>query len=144
MLVNLVLTVCIHVALYWVLSTGIGGWHGIGVNGMPISDAIFYFANSIALILLLRRRIGGFDVRGISSMFLRMVLATCVGSAAAWGVSLAVSASVHGLAGAIAAVVSGLIVGGGIILVLGKALRVDELSVATKALARAIGRRGAR
>jgi putative peptidoglycan lipid II flippase len=144
MLVNLVLTVFIHIALYWVLSTGIGGWHGIGVNGMPISDGIFYFADSSILLLLLRRRIGGFDIRGISSMFARMLLASCVGGVAAWGLSIAVAATVKGLPGAILAVVAGLVVGGGIILVLGKALRVDELSVATSALARVIGRGRAR
>lgn len=144
MVANLVLTVLVHVSLYWVLSTGIGGWHGMGVNGMPISDAIFYFANSIALLFLLRRRIGGFDMRGIASMFARMVIASAAGGGIAWGIATALTSAVHGLPGAILAVFAGGIAGGGVILGVGRVLGVTEVADATAMLTRRLRRKGSR
>lgn len=142
MLVNLVLTILVHIALYWVLSTGIGPWRGIGINGMPISDAIFYFLVSASLIWLLRRRIGGFDMRGIASMFARMTLASAVGAAVAWGAAQAIGSTLGGLPGAITQVVVGAALGIGVVLGLGKALGVAEVSLATGMLRRVLGRKG--
>jgi putative peptidoglycan lipid II flippase len=144
MLVNLVLTALIHISLYWVLSTGIGSWRGIGVNAMPIADAIFYACVSSALLFLLRRRIGGFDMRGIASMFARMVVAACVGGAAAWGVSTVVTSAIHGVGGSIVAVLAGGLVGGGVILGAGRVLGVTEVAEATAMLTSRLRRKGSR
>ena len=62
--VNVALTV-VQVGLYVVLSTGIGAWPGLGINGMPIADVVFFTLSSVTLALLLRRRIGGYDLRGV-------------------------------------------------------------------------------
>ena len=42
MWVNLALTGGVQIALYWLLSTGVGSWPGIGINGIPIADVVFY------------------------------------------------------------------------------------------------------
>ena len=46
MLVNIALTV-VQIGLYVVLSTGIGAWPGLGINGMPIADVVFFTLSSI-------------------------------------------------------------------------------------------------
>lgn len=141
MLVNLVLTILIHIALYWVLSTGIGPWQGIGINGIPISDGVFYFSLSVAFGLLLRRRIGGFDIRGIASMFARMTLASVVGAAFAWGISYALTPVVPGLAGAVLQVTLGGVIGLAVAMGAGHLLGVTEVSVATAAISRVLTRK---
>jgi putative peptidoglycan lipid II flippase len=87
MLVNLVLTPVIQIGLYIVLTTGVGAWHGIGLLGIPLADAAFYAAISLVLALLLRRRIGGYDMRAMASSFARVTVAAAVGGAVAWGLS---------------------------------------------------------
>jgi putative peptidoglycan lipid II flippase len=141
MLVNLALTVFVHIALYWVLSTGIGPWPGLGVNGIPISDGVFYFSLSVALGLFLRHRIGGFDARGIASMFARMTLASVVGAACAWGISYALAPLVPGLSGAILQVTLGGVVGLAIAMGAGHLLGVTEVSLATATISRTFTRR---
>jgi putative peptidoglycan lipid II flippase len=66
MLTNLGLTV-VQVTLYATLTTGIAEWAGLGLRGIPIADGIFYFLSLRALALILRKRIGGYDIRGIAS-----------------------------------------------------------------------------
>ena len=45
MLVNIALTV-VQIGLYVVLSTGVGAWPGIGINGIPIADVVFFTLSS--------------------------------------------------------------------------------------------------
>ncbi len=140
MIVNLALTAFVQIALYMVLSTGIGSWPGIGINGIPIADSIFYFCVSVVLAVLLRRRIGGFDARGVASAFARMALASILGTACAWGIAYALSPMVPGLLGAVVQVVAGGVVGLAVAFALGRLFGVAEVSLATSALARAIAR----
>ncbi|MBE0475995.1 MAG: murein biosynthesis integral membrane protein MurJ [Coriobacteriia bacterium] len=68
-----------HIGMYAVLTSGAAGWPGLGLVGIPISDAVFYGAHVVVLALILRRRIGGFDTRGIASSVARMLLASLAG-----------------------------------------------------------------
>lgn len=84
MLTNIGATV-LQVALYAVLTTGFGGWRGLGLAGIPIADGVFFAVHLTVLLLILRSRIGGFDVRGIASGVGRVLLASIPGGLAAVG-----------------------------------------------------------
>ncbi len=146
MWVNLVLTFGVQIALYWVLSTGVGAWHGIGINGIPIADAIFYLCVSATLAVLMRRRIGSYDVRGVASTFARMAVASVIGAAIAWGVAQLLVQVEDGVPRALLQVVAAGSVGLIVAFALGWLFGVGEISEATviarRALARFSGRKG--
>jgi len=139
MLVNVALTV-VQVALYVVLSTGALGWAGIGINGLPIADVVFFALSAATLALLLRRRIGGYDLRGVASTFARMVVASLVAAGVAWVVSRALAGLVGGVAGSVVQVAAGGVVGLGVAAGLGVLLGVDELASALSTVRRAVTR----
>jgi putative peptidoglycan lipid II flippase len=143
MAVNLVLTLGVQIALYLVLSTGFGSWGGIGVNGIPIADSVFYFCISMVLAYLLRGRIGGFDARSVVRTFALMAGASVVGAGVAWGFSLLL-APIPGLPGALAQVLVGGSAGLVVAFALGKMLGVGEVAIATDALGRLARRIGGR
>ncbi len=107
MWVNLALTGGVQIALYWLLSTGAGSWPGIGVNGIPIADAVFYLCVSTTLALVLRRRIGGYDFRGVAWTFLRVAVASVGGGALAWGITQLLAPLSGSPTGALVQVVAG-------------------------------------
>jgi len=78
MLTNIVATL-LQVSLYAALTAGIGAWKGLGLAGIPIADGAFFAVHLTMLMFLLRKRIGGFDFKGI-----------------AWGVSRVFAASIPG------------------------------------------------
>lgn len=141
MWVNLALTGTVHIALYWVLSTGVGAWQGLGVNGMPISDAVFYLCVSGTLAVLLRRRIGGYDARGVALTLARMTVASVAGGLCAWGVTLLLAPRAGGVPGALAQVALG---GATALLVafgFGRLLGVAEITEGAALVRRVVGRR---
>jgi putative peptidoglycan lipid II flippase len=144
MWVNLVLTVFVQIALYLLLSTGVGSWPGIGINGIPIADAIFYLCVSATLAVLMRRRIGSYDVRGVASTFARMTVASVAGACVAWLVAWLLSPLGGGVAGAFAQVVAGGILGLLVAFGLGRLFGVTEVADATAAARDALGRFSAR
>lgn len=75
----------LQISLYAILTAGIAGWTGIGLKGIPIADGIFFMVHLIVLGLLLRRHIGGFDIRGIAWTVLRVLVASLAGAAVALG-----------------------------------------------------------
>lgn len=85
MYTNLVATT-LHIALYAGLTTGIGAWSGLGIIGIPIADGIFYCGHMIALLLILRRRIGGIQAHALASTFVKVAVSALLGSGAAWAV----------------------------------------------------------
>ncbi|PKQ10377.1 MAG: murein biosynthesis integral membrane protein MurJ [Actinobacteria bacterium HGW-Actinobacteria-9] len=85
MTVNLLLGV-VHIGLYALLSTGFGDWSGLGLPGIPIADAIFYAMVALTLAVLLHRKIGGYDIRGVLWALARITLASVAGGAAALGI----------------------------------------------------------
>jgi putative peptidoglycan lipid II flippase len=141
MVVNLILTLLVQIALYWLLTTGIGAWGGIGINGIPIADSAFYLCISVVLGVLLRRRIGGFDARGVASTFMRMAIASVFGAAVAWGAARVLQPLVHGFVGSLVQVLVGGALGLVVAFGLGRLLGVTEVSTATAALTRFMRRR---
>lgn len=135
MLANLVLT-AVQIGLYIALSTGIGAWSGLGINGIPIADAIFFLLSAITLAVLLRRRIGAYGLRGVTSTFARMLLASVIGAALAWGVAQALSSVTTGLLGSLVQVMTGGLAGLGVAFMLGRLLRVEEVALATSGIKR--------
>ncbi len=85
MITNAVLTL-LHIGLYAVLSTGIAGREGLGIKGIPIADGVFFLVHLGVLGLLLRKRIGSFDIRGITSTVAKVLVASIAGTVAALGV----------------------------------------------------------
>jgi len=139
MYVNLA-TTGVQVGLYLVLSTGIGSWAGLGINGMPVADVIFFALTFTVLTFVLRRRIGGFDASGVIRTYALMAVASLVGAAAAWSVSLALEPLVSGFGGSLMQVVVGGTVGLVIALGFGRIAGVAEVSMATALLGRVLGR----
>jgi len=139
MTVNLVLTV-VQIGLYVLLSTGVGAWPGLGINGLPIADVVFFTLSSVTLAVLLRRRIGGYDLRGVGSTFGRMLLASVIAAAAAWAVARACVPLMAGIGGSLVQIAAGGIVGLAIAVVLGKLMGVGEISVALDGVKRLASR----
>lgn len=133
----------VHIGLYWVLSTGVGAWRGFGIDGIPISDAVFYAVMLVTLAELLRRKIGGYNMAGVLGTYVRMLVAASAGGAVAWFIGRALSGAVLGLPGAIAAVAAGGTACFAVAFALGHALGVSEVSSAV-GLAGRVLRRGRR
>lgn len=138
MLVNLALTV-VQIGLYVALSTGVGSWHGIGLNGLPIADSVFFLLMTIALAWILRGRIGTFDLRGMLGAFALMAVASLVGAGAAWAVAQLMAPIVGGVLGSLGQVVAGGIVGLGVALGLGRLFRVAEVDILSRLARRVLG-----
>lgn len=85
MTVNLVFAV-VHIGLYAVLTAGLGRWDGLGLRGIPVADAIFYALVAMTLAVLLRNKIGGYDIRGVVWTLVRVAAASALGGAAAWSI----------------------------------------------------------
>jgi len=141
MLANLALTP-IQIGLYVVLSTGVAGWKGLGLNGIPIADGVFYLLLFSTLAVLLRRRIGGYDVRGAAKTFALMAGASAVGGAAAWAVASLLAPEVTSFGAALVQVSVGGIVGLSIAFGVARLMPIPEVAWATGLVRRTISRRG--
>jgi len=84
MIVNVVLT-AMQISGYATLTVGIAGWSGFGLKGIPISDMVFYGLSLTTLAIILRKRIGGYDMRGITLTLARIAVAAAAGGFAAYG-----------------------------------------------------------
>lgn len=142
MVVNLVLLIG-HVALYALLSVGVGAWPGLGLIGIPIADMIFYAVSVLALALILRRKIGSYDMRSILSTLLRTGVAAAIGGLAAYGIVLATPGLTDSRIGFLGQLLVGGVVGLAVTYGLAALFRVKEVSVALDLLKRLM-RRGAR
>lgn len=74
----------IQVALYALLTVGFGTWKGIGLIGVPVSDLVFYTLMFLVLVVILRKKIGAFDLSGVVSVTARIALAAVAGGAVAF------------------------------------------------------------
>jgi putative peptidoglycan lipid II flippase len=136
-LVNLGLTV-VQIALYAALTTGVAGWAGLGLKGIPIADGIFFLLSVTALGTILSRRIGGFDAGGIVWLVVRVALASLVGAAAAIGLSALVANPDSRPVVAVATVAGAGLAGLVVTYAAAWALRVSEVSAALKIARRAL------
>lgn len=105
-IVNLFLTM-MQIGLYWVLTTGFRTWPGLGLAGIPISDAVFYAVMVAVLAALLRRKVGSYDLSSVTATFVKMVFASTLGGVLAFWVAGLVTARMAGLGGALTAVMVG-------------------------------------
>jgi len=93
------------------------------------------------LAALLRRRIGGYDLRGVGSTFARMLVASAIAAFAAWGASQLVAGVFRGFVGSLFQVAVGGTLGLMLAFGLGRLLRVAEVSWAVDTLKRVVRRR---
>ncbi len=135
MIANLVLTP-VQIGLYLILSTGLLGWNGLGVNGIPVADTVFYTLLFFTLALLMRRRLGGYDLRGVARTFILMTLASAVGAGIAFGVAQLMAPAIPSFRAALVQVAvagtAGLTISWGVAHLIG----VPELTVVTDLLGR--------
>lgn len=139
MFANLVLTT-VQIGLYWTLSTGVMGWEGMGVDGIPVADGVFYALLLVTLVALMRKKIGGYDVSGIVGTYAKMAAASAAAGAAGYAVSAAVSPLASGIPGSLLQLLTGGIVCIVLALALGRMLGVAEVSAALQMLARVASR----
>jgi len=141
MLVNLA-TTTVHIGGYLVLTTGLGAWAGLGINGVPIADGIFYALQFGVLALLLRKRVGGFDLRGFSSSFVRMALASAVAGAVAFALARALEPVADGVAGALLQLAIAGTAGIAVAFGAARLMGVHEVGAITRVVSRKLRRRG--
>jgi putative peptidoglycan lipid II flippase len=127
MYTNIVATT-LHVVLYAGLTRGLGAWDGLGIIGIPIADGIFFFGHLIALLVILRRRVGPIEGKALALTFAKVAVGSAAGAGVAWGAMALTS----GLAELPAGFLLQLLVAGtaGLVTAYGAmtALRVPELS----------------
>jgi len=139
MLANLA-TTAIQVGGYLLFTRGVAGWHGLGVNGVPLADGIFYVVQFALLALLLRRRIGGFDLRGFTGVFVRMAFASVAGGLVALALSRLTAPAASGFAGSLLQVAVGGLGGLTVAFGIARLMRIEEMSLLTGLLRRLTGR----
>ena len=114
---NLLLNAALYAALY-----------RVGIWGIPLAISLANVAGTLALVVLLRRRMGPIDLRATGRATGRIVLAACALAAVAylvwWGLDAALGRS---LAAQIVSVAGALAAGGGAYLLAARALGVAEL-----------------
>lgn len=139
MIANLVLTV-VQIGLYWVLSTGFGAWTGLGIDGIPIADVVFYALLFATLALLMRRRIGGFDLGGVVGVYVRMALAAGVGGLAAYATAAGLAPLFTGITSALIRSLVGGLVCLAVSFGIGRLLGIAEVSAAIGLLGKVFAR----
>ncbi len=129
-----------RIGLYAALSTGVAGLAGIGLVGIPISDAIVYTLQFLWLALILRGRLGGVNGRAVTSSLARVLSASAVGGLAAWltvqGTGILLDLPLGFLIQLLLAGILGLGVSYG----LATLMRVPEMSYARRVIGRVLGR----
>ena len=139
-----ILTV-VHVALYAVLPPVLVGALPASLSdyalvGISLADSIFFALHLAVLLIILRRRVGGFGFAHVLDGWGRALAGAAVGGLAAWGVLLATGALGTGAAGNIIRVAAGGCVGLAVSYGTLRILRIDELSY-VDGLARRVGSR---
>lgn len=140
---NLVFT-GVQIGLYLALSTGVGGWPGLGVDGMPIADVVFYALLMVTLAVLLQRKIGELKLDAVIGVYARMAVAAAMGGAMAFGMVRATDGMMSGLGGSLLQSLLGGIVCLTVSFLIGRMLGVAEVTSALSLLARVAHRLGRR
>jgi len=110
---------------------------GMGVRGLALGHATAYTFGSIALLGLIRRRLGGLDGRRIVSGLSRTFLAAGITAAVAWAAARAIGgwAGTATLGGQAAQVLGAVAVGILAFVAAALMLHVDEVDVLRRQLA---------
>ena len=104
----------------------------MGYRGLALGTTIAALANASALLLLLRRRLGGLDGRRLATSFLGILAASLVMGAAAMAIETGLHALVPGPALAARAIRVGSAIAGGLVVLViaARLLRLQELDEA--------------
>ena len=100
----------------------------VGTWGIPLSTSVVNLAGTVTLLILLRRRLGRIEFRGVGSSFLRVAVASVVAGAAAFAVWKPLDAVAgRSLGGQLVSLLPALAVAAGVYLGMCAALRVREM-----------------
>jgi putative peptidoglycan lipid II flippase len=103
-------------------------FYRVGVWGVPLAISIANIAGAGALVLFARRRLGGLDLRHTFDAFLRIALASAVLGAVAFGVWWPLDQALgRGFLAQVISLGAALAAGGGVYLLVCRALRVREI-----------------
>jgi putative peptidoglycan lipid II flippase len=144
-LTNIVLTV-VQVGLYATLPQLLAAVLPKGVPatyalvGIPLADSIFFGLHLTVLLVILRRRMGGFGFAHVLDGWARSATGAVVGGLAAWGVLAATSGLGTGATGNILRVTLGATVGLAVSYGALRLLRIDEMTYVDGLLRRIAGR----
>jgi putative peptidoglycan lipid II flippase len=130
-----------QVAGYLVLTGGIGAWKGLGINGAPLVDIVFYLAVFATLVVLLRRKIGEFAISNFISLFIRMTVCAIIAGLVAAYVSTLLAGIATGITGSLIQVAGAGVVGLFIAFGLAVLLRVEEMRFVSRLFDRIRGKR---
>jgi len=122
---------------------GVLDWalYPLGIWAIPLATSLVNIAGTIALLVLLRRRLGTFDIPGIVRSCVRIVLASAIATGVAYGVWRGFDGSLGRSLGAqVVSVGLALVAAACAYIVAANALRVSEL----RALLTLVGRFGRR
>ena len=136
-LTNLVLTV-VQVGLYATLTRVIPGNYAL--VGIPLAYSVFFVLHMTVLLIILRRRVGGFDFRHVLGGWVRALGGAAVGGLAAWAVVLVTPALGASALGNLVRVLAGSSVGLVAAYLALRALRIDEMAYVVGLLRRVAGR----
>jgi putative peptidoglycan lipid II flippase len=131
---NIALTV-VQVGLYAGLTRLIPGEYAL--VGIPLADSVFFILHTGVLLVILRRRIGGFSMSHVFGGWARSLGGAAAGGLAAWAAVLATPALGGSAAGNIARVILGGALGLGVSYGALRLLRIDEMAYVDGLLARA-------
>jgi len=122
---NVVLTV-VQVGLYAGLTRVIPGNYAL--VGIPLADSLFFILHTTVLLMILRRRVGSFDMRHVLGGWGRSLAGATVGGLAAWVVVLVTPALGASALGNVARVLVGSVAGLGVSYAGLRMLRIDEMT----------------
>ncbi|MCL1797395.1 MAG: murein biosynthesis integral membrane protein MurJ [Eggerthellaceae bacterium] len=119
--------VCIlQIVLYAFLSLP----SALGIIGIMVADFVYYGLMFATMSVILKKRIGSFEMGGIVAMSAKVIFATIVGSALVYGVLVVVPFQPSIFIGLFEIIVCGSL-GLGVIFALSKILRVEEMDIVT-------------
>jgi putative peptidoglycan lipid II flippase len=125
----------LQIALYAILTSGVGDWQGLGLIGIPISDTCFFMLMFVVLYLMLRKRTGGFSDGRMRSHLLRVLLASAAGGVVAYALDHLLGTATNIGGALVHIVVAG---GAGLLVIYGllALMRVDEMSILKNLMSR--------
>ena len=131
---NVVLTV-VQVALYAGLTRVIPGNYAL--VGIPLADSVFFILHVTVLLVILRRRVGGFNMGHVLGGWARSLAGAVGGGLAAWAIVLATPALATSALGNVVRVVLGTTAGLIVAYAALRVLRIDEMDYVDGLLRRA-------
>lgn len=106
-----------------------------GVSGVPIADFAYYAIGAIGAIILLQRFVGTIDVSSILWVSIRVLVATLIGMAAAYGIVVVLPLD-SGIGAALLEIILGGVAGLVIIIVISRVLKIDEAHILDSVVSR--------